>query len=341
MVWTLDIRILGKFCPFAKNIYSDRIEWWWEYTMKKSIVIGSIIALMLLSTAISAKAIIPGPGTQVAIVPGPDGYNGGTLPTSDAAYSNFTFTSMPLENVTAGNLTNYQIVVLLIGYVTGPNAQQAADLNDWVFNGGKLIIYDSEMQGINYGWLVYPFQTNSAGAMGEIGRPITYKEENTLGSTNPASWYYINIDQSGSNYWEDAVGDSNVIITQDIHWCGDMEATNGNNVRGWVHAYAVYGNGMIIYNGFDIDYLESYTAPGTVGIYNLAKVWLLELAQPWGTEDYNLPCARKATTVGGEIIESPVLPNLIIAAAAITVLSAAFVLLSRKSLRTRFPRLLT
>lgn len=45
--------------------------------------------------------------------------------------------------------------------------------------------------------------------------------------------------------------------------------------------------------------------------------------------------------VGGEIIESPVLPNMIIAAAAITVLSAAFVLLSRKLLRTRFPRLLT
>jgi len=44
--------------------------------------------------------------------------------------------------------------------------------------------------------------------------------------------------------------------------------------------------------------------------------------------------------VGGEIIESPVLPHLIIAAVAITVLSAAFVLLSRKSLGRRFPNLL-
>jgi hypothetical protein len=340
MVWTLDIRILGKFCPFAKNIYSDRIEWWWEYTMKKSIVIGSIVALMLLSTAISAKAFIPGPGTQVAIVPGPTSDNGGTLPSSDAAFTNFTFTNLPWANLTAGNLTSYQIVVLVFGYGDVISVQQATDLNTWVNNGGKLIIYDSEMTAQDYSWLPYPFTTNNAGAGGAYGTPITYNEANSLGDNTPASWYYINITQSDSNVWEDAVGDSNVIITQDINWCGDLEATNLNQVTGWVHAYAEYGNGTIIYNGFDIDYLGAGTVPGTVGIANLAKVWLLELAQPWGT-DYNLPCSEKvAGPVGGEIIESPVLPNLIIAAAAITVLSAAFVLLSRKSLRTRFPRLL-
>ncbi len=123
--------------------------------------------------------------------------------------------------------------------------------------------------------------------------------------------------------------------------CGHIEAINVNNVTGWVHTYAVYGDGLMIYNGFDIDYLGAATAPGTVGIANLAKLWLLELTQPWGT-DYNLACGRSVVehAVGGEIVESPVLPNLIIAAAAITVLSAAFVLLSRKLLRTRFPRLL-
>jgi hypothetical protein len=308
--------------------------------MKKSIVIGSIVALMLLSTAISVKAYIPGPGTQVAIVPDASSSNGGTLPTADVAFANFTFTTLPWENVTAGNLTAYQIVVLVIDSAyTGLSAQQVTDLNTWVSNGGKLVIYDSEMSAIDYSWLPYPFATSNPGGAGASGQPITYNEDNTLGDNEPASWYYIDITQSGGNIWGDAVGDGNVFVTQDLHWCGDLEAENVLHTVGWIHTYAVYGNGTMIYNGFDIDYLGSGTVPGTVGIANLAKVWLLELAQPWGT-DYNLPCQRKATPVGGEIIESPVLPNLIIAAAAITVLSAAFVLLSRKSLRTRFPRLL-
>lgn len=307
--------------------------------MKKSILIGSIVALMLLSTAISAKAFIPGAGTQVAIVPGPSSDNGGTLPSSDAAFANFTFTNLPWENLTAGNLTSYQIVVLLFGYGDVVSAQQATDLNTWVSNGGKLIIYDSEMSAIDYSWLIYPFTTNNAGAMGASGE-LTYLEDNDLGNSNPASPYYINITQQGANVWSDAVGDSNVFVTQDVHWCGHIEAINVNEVTGWVHTYAVYGDGLMIYNGFDIDALGAATAPGTVGIYNLAKLWLLELTTPWGT-DYNLACGRSVVEpVGGEIIESPVLPNLIIAAAAVTVLSAAFVLLSRKSLRTRFPRLL-
>ena len=310
--------------------------------MKKSIVIGSIVALMLLSTAISVKAAIPGPGTQVAIVPDASSSNGGTLPTTDVAFANFTFTTLPWANVTAGNLTAYQIVVLVIDSAyTGLSAQQVTDLNTWVSNGGKLIIYDSEMSAIDYSWLPYPFTTSNPGGAGASGQPITYNEDNTLGDNDPASWYYINITQSDSNIWSDAVGDGNVFTTQDVHWCGDMEAENYLGTIGWIHTYAVYGDGLIIYNGFDIDPLYSGTVPGTLAETNLAKVWLLELAQPWGA-DYNLPCQRKVVgPVGGEILESPVLPNLIIAAAAITVLSAAFVLLSRKSLRTRLPRLLT
>src|SRR4030042_5837488 len=135
--------------------------------MKKSILIGSIIALMLLSTAISAKAFIPGPGTQVAIVPNASHDNGGTLPTLDTAFDNFTFTDLPWANVTAGNLTGYQIVVLVIDYAySGLDAQQVTDLMTWVFNGGKLIIYDSEMSTIDYSWVVFLFTMKIVGAMG-------------------------------------------------------------------------------------------------------------------------------------------------------------------------------
>ena len=309
--------------------------------MKKSIVIGSIVALMLLSTAISAKAFIPGPGTQVAIVPGPSSDNGGTLPSSDAVFANFTFTNLPWENLTAGNLTSYQIVVLLFGVGDVISAQQATDLNTWVNGGGKLIIYDSEMTARDYAWLPYPFTTNNAGAGGTVGSPITYMESDTLGSTDPLSSYYINTTQSDVNVWEDAVGDCNVFVTQDVHWCGHIEATNGNGATGFVHTYAVYGDGLMIYNGFDIDYLYSDSVPGIVGIDNLAKLWLQELQQPWGA-DYNLPCQRTVVQpVGGEILDSPMFPNFAFVVVAVTLVLAAFALLSKKLLHIRFPRLLT
>jgi hypothetical protein len=208
----------------------------------------------------------------------------------------------------------------------------------WVNAGGKLIMYDSEMSTIDYSWLVYPFTTNNAGAMGASGE-LTYLEDNDLGNSNPASPYFINITQQGANVWGDAVGDCNVFITQDVHWCGHIEAININQVQGWVHTYAVYGDGLMLYNGFDIDYLSAGTVPGTVGIDNLAKLWLLELTTPWGT-DYNLACGRRVVeVVGGEIIEGPALSNFVIIALAATAAIATFALLSKKLLRTRFPKL--
>ena len=118
-------------------------------------------------------------------------------------------------------------------------------------------------------------------------------------------------------------------------WCGDIEATNINMVTGWVHAYAVVGSGMIIYNGLDIDYMGSASAPGTSGFENVVKIWWLELKQPWGA-DYNLPCLEQIAleAVGGTILGAPAALYLIVGVAAIIALGAALVLLTRKSLRT-------
>jgi hypothetical protein len=296
---------------------------------------------MLLSTVNSARAIIPGPGTQVAFVSGPSSANGGTLPYTDAAFANFTFTNLPWENVTAGNLTAYQIVVMLIEpFSPSPplSAPQEADLVAWISNGGKLIMYDSEMTATDYSWLPYPFTTNNPGAGGWSGQPINYMEDDTLGDNNASSPYYIDTVQSGANIWADAVGDGNVFVTQDIHWCGHIEATNGNGVRGWVHTYAVYGYGLMIYNGLDIDALSAGTVPGTLGIANVAKLFLLELQQPWGT-DYNLPCTKKAIAVGGTIINDPTLLNLIMITVVVAAAITTFAVLSKKLVHFRFPRL--
>jgi len=308
--------------------------------MKKGLcfILVAVVALSCVSIS-TVIAYIPGPGTQVAIVPDPTSTNGGTLPSSDAAYANFTFTNLPWVNVTAGNLTSYHIVVLVIdaGAPTPLLApQQVTDLNNWVYNGGKLIIYDSEMSAIDYSWLPYPFTTSNPTAAGASGQPVTYMEDNTLGNSDPTSYYYINTTQSGGNIWSDAIGDANVFITFDSHWCGDIEAENVLETVGWVHTYAVYGDGLFIYNGFDIDPLGVGTVPSSVGVGNVAKIWLLELAQPWGA-DYNLPCSRKVIPVGGEIISTPLSPTLL-AVIAISIIVAAVTLLSKKLPRTTFKR---
>lgn len=279
--------------------------------MKKSVLVSVLIFLVAYIVVAPVEAPIPGPGTQVAIVPDPSSTNGGTLPSTDPAYANFTFTNLPWANVTAGNLTSYQIVVLLIdGLAPSPllSPSQVTDLNDWVFNGGKLIIYDSEVSpGPDYSWLPYAFNTSNPGAMGAIGS-ITYMEDNTLGLDNdPASTYYINttIEYGGINDWADIIGDANVFTTFDSRWCGDIEIINALGVTGWTHTYAEYGSGLYIYDGFDIDTLSAGTVPSANGVGALAKIWLLELKQPWGS-DYNLPCERKVIEeeeiVGGELL---------------------------------------
>lgn len=293
--------------------------------MKKLLVLSLCILMFSLLAISPVKAIIPGPGTQVAIVPDPTSTNGGTLPSTDPAYANFTFTNLPWANVTAGNLTSYQIVVLVIDDLAPTpmlTPSQAIELNNWTYYGGKLIIYDSEMSTQDYSWLPYPFTTSNPGGLGATGN-ILYMENNTLGTDiMPASPYYINttVDYI-TNDWEDAIGDANVFATFDPNWCGDIEAENANFDQGWVHTYAKYGNGTMIYNGFDIDYLTVGMVPGPVDINALAKIWLLELQLPWW-EDYDLPCSRQAVaSVGGEILTTNTLqmlvPYLLILASAV------------------------
>lgn len=259
---------------------------------------------------------------------------------------------MPWANLTAGNLTNFDIVVFVIDDCNWPQPlvtpQQASDINAWIFAGGKLIIYDSEMApGPDYSWLVYPFNTTNPGAYAYTGS-IVQMEDNTLGEDNDPlnTFYYINttVDQDGNN-WEDAIGDGNLFTTFDTHWCGDIEAINGEPKQGWIHAYAQYGSGMMIYNGFDMNPIYNFggdnTVPSANGYGALAKIFLLELAQPWGS-DYNLPCgnpiAERVSPVGGTVIgvnTSALLMQFALAAVLIVAgLAVLTTLYHKKMLRT-------
>jgi hypothetical protein len=250
--------------------------------------------------------------SNVAFVPSYYDYNvspfprtGTVIGDTSLSFDQFTFTDVPLASLTLANLAAYDTVVLNQVLTSNLTAQQQSDINSWVDAGGKLIIYDSDGTYSNdYSWFIRPFATNSPGQTGSLGGVLTVVEENTLSSANSASPYYINTAEIAAS--TDAVGDANVFTSQDPNWFADMVATNVNNVTGYVHAYAETpsGQGLIIYNGMDIDYFGyAYYYPS--GIDWLAKVWYFELAQPWN------PSGLPGTTpTSGQILLSPLSATL-------------------------------
>lgn len=249
---------------------------------------------------------------NVAIITTPSVVNGGTLPTIGAAYAGFSFFN--LSNSGPANFAT----ALAPGGVCGPagcdtavlnaasttsircnlnilTTTQKADLVSFVNNGGKMIMYDSECHTQDYSWLPYPFVTNNPGAQGARGT-LTIVEENGLSTTPPADPKFIDTNILATQ--TDAIGDMNVMITLDANWCLDMSGTNITPLTGPVHTYARYGNGLLIYNGMDVDYLGSSTQPSTAtGAGNLAKIWLQELEVPFNPTPANvLPCG--STVVG-------------------------------------------
>jgi len=248
---------------------------------------------------------------NVAFVPNPSGPGGGTLPTTDAAFSNFSFTNVPYASVNATTLANYDTVVLIMcDPMNQTTPSQRTDIVDWVSNGGKLIVYDSECftnATINNSWLPYPYTTYCPGGWGATKSSYPWVdlqilENNTLSSSDPISPYYINTTMIA--YDTDAAGDQNVFITRSAGWCGDMLGTNALNATGqlaapgttgYSHGYSHYDKGLFIYNGLDIDDIDSDSDPtANTGEGYLAKIWLLELGQTWdnvtGTTVCGLPC---------------------------------------------------
>ena len=222
---------------------------------------------------------------------------GGCLPVSGAVgeLGDFTFTPMAPVDVNATNLAPFDTAVLNVASVAMAcntntlSPSQQTDLIYWVAAGHKLIIYDSECYPgpVDYSWLVYyPFTTANPGALGAPGT-LTIVEENELSSNDSTSPFFVDASYLGSS--TDAVGDMNVMTTLDPAWCVDMSGTNAIGVTGPVHTYAKTGvdQGLVIYNGLDVDYLM-FDDP------DLRKVWYQELAHPF--DPSNLPCG--VTVVG-------------------------------------------
>jgi uncharacterized protein (TIGR03437 family) len=220
-------------------------------------------------------------------------YKGWCLPITGPAgeLGDFTFSGLDPSAVNAANLAAFDTAVLNVHTTAmkcttaSLSAQAKADLVSFVGQGKKLLILDSECQGtgtggsLDYTWLPYSFTTNNPGAQGYTGTAYIRENSSLISSVTGSASF---IDASAIKY--DAIGDMNVMTTNDPRWCLAMSGTNGLGVSGPVLAYAKHpagtDTGLFIYDGLDHDDIGSNA--------NLRKMWVLELQQPFNPS--NLPC---------------------------------------------------
>lgn len=213
---------------------------------------------------------------------------GGWLPITGTGLDTYVFSAMDPSAVSTASLAPYDTAVLMVsswamrGDTDTLTDDQMEDLVSWVALGNKLIIYDSECdESVDYSWLPYPFTTANPGAQGAPGT-LTVLDDNPLASYKPTSPYFIDAAFIGPH--TDAVGDMNVMVTQDPHWFVNMTGTNALNISGPVHTYADYpantDRGLIIYNGLDQD-------PQYYGEANMRKIWIQELGAPFNPSGLN------------------------------------------------------
>jgi outer membrane protein OmpA-like peptidoglycan-associated protein len=167
---------------------------------------------------------------------------------------------------------------------------QTDALLDWIGRGHKLLIVDSdECPSSRYAFLPYPFVTSNPGATGASGSRLIIVESDALGATEASDAHFVD-PKTYINNGGNQLGDANIVTTQDPHWCGHLFGTNVKHDNGFMQMYAPYGQGMIIYDGFDHD---DGSNPG----YRRVRTLELQLAVPAG-----MPCTQR---VAGSFVVQP------------------------------------
>ena len=158
-------------------------------------------------------------------------------------------------------------------------------LVQWVGQGHKLIVHDSDEcagQDVpDYGFLPYRFVTSNPGRHGARSETLTVVESNTLASVRQPDESFLDV-EAWTKVERNELGDANTITEFDPRWCGQIVTKNVLDVNGFVEAYAHYGRGLIIYNGFDKD---------EAGDPNYRQLVTRELAQPFDPD--GLPCSAR------------------------------------------------
>jgi hypothetical protein len=188
----------------------------------------------------------------------------GVLPISSTVAGNpsesfgkFSFTDVGLNQITSAELSKFDTVALNEVKTTQLSSSAKAALAQFVANGGKLLIHDSdETHGNDYSWLLgQPTGTTVVGAScndcGLSSGTSTISVNTGLISANPADPSYVNIAEM--KQYTDAVGDANLLTSLGQGWFAAAQGANAKNEQGAQIAYATPGTGLVVYNGFDTD----------------------------------------------------------------------------------------
>jgi len=165
----------------------------------------------------------------------------------------------------------------------------------WVAAGHKLIIQDSDdcMPGPDYSFVPFRFKTDSPGARGAEGADLRFVETNQMLQDRAGRPAFLDVEAwvKGIRKHRNELGDASVFVAWDANWCGQLAVRNVQKVMGFSLAYARYGRGLIIYDGFDND-------QNLEGGYD--QMAIRELAQ--GFDPDNLPCAAR---LGDFVVTTP------------------------------------
>jgi hypothetical protein len=316
-------------CSKAMRPYGrDRVHGRARAVVARAVMSATILAALLALSASPAWAASS--SGKVALIPGagpnpPAGVTGqdGIMPTSqnvsgrtDQSFNKFSFTNVSLSQITPAELAQFDTVAL-IQVSTGalsPGAKSA--LAQFVANGGKLIIHDAdETHNNDYSWILPGSSTTQVGAgcpgCGLTSGSAQIKSNSSLISSNPADSSFVDVSQLQK--FTDAIGDANLLVSFDPRWFAAVTGTNGRNESGALLAFA-NNNGLVIYNGFDTDMINSKPAPPWRCINGpnfmcpangshptedfLAEMWYSELNTGWGSASTGLPTTTPVNSVG-------------------------------------------
>lgn len=232
---------------------------------------------------------------EVALVPDRAGEEccAGALPTKGSvhgvpadSFGDFHFTNLPVAGISSNGLAEFDTVVLNQVNVGSLGNSERLALSEFVTEGGKLIIRDADAtSGNDYSWLPSSAHTHTVcGLCGSGSGSSKIITNTTLASKETVSPYYINVSQIDS--MTDAADDANILVEDDGTWFKDIELVNAVAQKDKaIQAYAAVGHGLMLYNGYDSDYMGIPEEPGEVDW--LAKLWYQELDQDWNPD--NLP----------------------------------------------------
>jgi hypothetical protein len=247
------------------------------------------------------------------------------------SFSKFSFTKLAVNDVTSAALSGFDTAVLIQVKTSSLSPTAKAALSQFVASGGKLIIHDADETHLNdYSWILPGSSATQDGAgcpnCGFTSGSAQILQNSPLISANPGDPSYVNLSELQT--FTDAIGDANLLVSLDPRWFAVARGTNAQGETGALVAYASDNGGLVIYNGFDTDFINPTPAPPwwcvspppkyrlmcpAAGPHPsvdwLAQMWYSELNLSWppgqqgrhGSPSPTLPHTIPVTTIGTRV----------------------------------------